>query len=140
MNLYRTYRRLNCKFSPVLEMKIGSFCDIRTCTVSRFVASLDSRNFLGMTGKECFCNNCFKIRALFFTFDDLRVVWYFFMFGYSSKIGRLFLITLKNSEFCRLCVETYGMTFFRLGVCSFRSSFLSRDKALVIPFRINFLG
>ena len=30
-----------CKFAFVLKTNIGSFCDVRTCTASRFVAYLD---------------------------------------------------------------------------------------------------
>ena len=33
------HRRFNCKFAPVFKMKIEFFCDIRTCTASRFSAS-----------------------------------------------------------------------------------------------------
>ena len=43
------HSRFNCKFAPILKIKIGSFCDIKTFTTSRFVPSLDSRNFLSMT-------------------------------------------------------------------------------------------
>ena len=75
-------------------MKIGSFGDIRTCTASRFVASLDSRNFLSLIGKNALVRIVFRfgIRLLLLMFCELSNI--FFMPGSSYKIGRLFLITL----------------------------------------------
>ena len=108
-------------------MKIGSFCDIRACTASRFVASLESTNYLSFTREKCSCKNCFKIRTLSLTLMFCELSNMFFMSGSSSKIGRFFLITLLISGFCGLCVETYSLTFFRVRVFTVRSSFLSRN-------------
>ena len=102
---------LTINWLPFLKLNLGPVVKyghvahlglLHLLTLGFSLLILEKHALVRMDFKDGLC------RLLLIIFDDSNI---FFMSESSSKIGRLFLITLNTSGFLGLCVETYGMTF-----------------------------